>query len=116
MPAANIDLYIDTAGAKSIIPGIIGMAKQNSRLVIIALYHMNVEINPLLLLGAEMNVYGSFAYGNPDIVEAISVMAAESTPIDKLITHRFPLDKLKEGLAVANSKEEVIKVVIDHEV
>ncbi len=115
VPAADIDLYIDTAGARSIIPTATGMAKQGARLVIVALYHTTVEINPLLVLGSEMNVYGSFAYGNPDIVEAISYMAAESTPIDQLVTHHFPLEQINEAFAVAHAGKEVIKVVIDHD-
>ncbi|OGU00501.1 MAG: hypothetical protein A2X80_10365 [Geobacteraceae bacterium GWB2_52_12] len=114
-PAANIDLYFDTAGAQSIIPGVLGMAKGGARLVIVALYHHNVEINPFQLLASEMNVIGSFAYQNTDIREVISVLKAESTPIDQIVTHHFPLEKLNEAFGVAKAGKNVIKILIDHE-
>lgn len=113
-PAANIDLYFDTAGVDSIIPSVLGMAKGGARLVIVALYHHNIEINPFQILASEMNVIGSFAHQNPDIREVISVLKAESTPIDQIVTHHFPLEKINEAFGTAKTGDKVIKILIDH--
>lgn len=115
-PVANIDLYIDTAGVKGIIPSTLAMAKQGARLVIVALYHNNIEINPYEIVASEMNVIGSFAYQTEDIKEVISCLEAESTPIEKIVTHHFPLDKINEAFDVAKNAPDALKVIIDHEV
>jgi threonine dehydrogenase-like Zn-dependent dehydrogenase len=114
-PAANIDLYIDTAGVKSIIPGVLGMAKHESRLVIIALYHGNIEINPYQILASEMRVIGSFAYQSKDIKDVIQCLEKESTPIEQIITHHFPLEKINEAFDMTKNGKQTLKVLIDHE-
>ena len=114
-PAANIDLYIDTAGVKSIIPSILNMAKHESRLVIVALYHGNIEINPYQILASEMRVIGSFTYQSKDIKDVIKCLEEESTPIEKIITHYFPLEKINEAFDMAKNGKETLKILINHE-
>lgn len=113
--AVDIDLYIDTAGTKTIIPEVLGMAKNRSRLVIVALYHHDVTINPYQILGAEMDVVGSFAYANSDIEEVIEALHAKSTPVEQIITHHFTLDQINDAFTQARDANCALKVVIDHE-
>ncbi len=113
--AVDIDLFIDTAGTTTVIPEILSMAKNRSRLVIIALYHQNVTINPYQILGAEMDVVGSFAYANSDIEEVIEALHAKSTPVSQIITHHFTLDEINAAFIQAKDANCALKVVIDHE-
>lgn len=113
--AVDVDLYIDTAGTKTIIPEVLGMAKNRVRLVIVALYHHDVTINPYQILGAEMEVVGSFAYANSDIEEVIEALHAKSTSVEQIITHYFTLDKINEAFIQAKDANCALKVVIDHE-
>lgn len=93
----------------------LGMANQGACLVIVALYHNNIEINPYEIVASEMNVLGSFAYQTQDIKDVISCLEAESTPIEKIITHHFPLDKINEAFDVEKNEKDTLKVIIDHE-
>ena len=113
--AVDIDLYIDTAGSSTVIPEVLGMAKNGSRLVIVALYHQNVTINPYQILGAEMDVVGSFAYANSDIEEVIEALHKKSTPVKQIITHHFKLDQINDAFTQAKDANCALKVVIDHE-
>lgn len=113
-PAADIDLYIDTSGAKTIIPEVVSMAKMNARLVIIALYHHEVTINPLDLVYSEMEIMGSIAYNNEDIKECIAALNAKSTPVEKIITHHYPLENINDAFIQAQKAEETLKIIIDH--
>lgn len=113
--AVDIDLYIDTAGVESILPTIFDMAKYHARCVIVALYHQNVSLNPYLITGSEMTVVGSFAYQTEDIVEVIEALHAKTTPIEKIITHHFPLDQINEAFHTAKNAHIALKVIIDHE-
>lgn len=113
--AVDVDLFIDTAGAKNIMPDVLSMAKNYSRFVVVALYHHEVTINPYQILGAEMEVVGSFAYANSDIEEVIEALHAKTTPIEQIITHHFTLDKINDAFAQAKDANTALKVIIDHE-
>lgn len=112
--AVDIDLFIDTAGFETIIPTIISMAKHRARLAIVALYHDQVLIDPYPLLCSEMEVVGSFAYQTKDIEEVIDYLAAKSTPIESIITHHFPLERINEAFEQATRSENTLKILIDH--
>lgn len=114
-PAADIDLYIDTSGAKSIIPEVVSMSKMNARLVIIALYHHNVTIRPLDMVYSEMEIMGSIAYNNDDIRECIAALKAKSTPVEQIITHHYPLDQINDAFIQAKKADSTLKIIIDHE-
>ncbi|MCL5025583.1 MAG: alcohol dehydrogenase catalytic domain-containing protein [Chloroflexi bacterium] len=44
---------------------------------------------------------------------AISIIASRRFPLEKLVTHRFPLERAEEGLSLSeNGKDEAIKVVL----
>lgn len=96
-------------------PDVLSMAKNHSRFVIVALYHQDVTINPYQILGAEMEVVGSFAYANSDIEEVIESLHAKSTPIEQIITHHFTLDRINDAFARAKDADCALKVIIDHE-
>ena len=112
--AVDVDLFIDTSGAPSIIPDVLGMAKNHARLSIVALYHRNVAVNPYQITGSELEIVGSFAYTNDDIREVIAALKAKSTPIKQIITHHYPLDKINEAFAMTQNQSESLKVIIDH--
>lgn len=114
-PAADIDVYIDTSGAKTIIPEVLGMSKMNSRLVIIALYHQESTFNPLDLVYSEMEIMGSIAYNDKDIKECIQALKDKITPVTKIITHHYPLDQISDAFKQASNAKETLKILIDHE-
>ena len=113
--SVDIDCYIDTSGASVILPSIFNMAKSYSRVVVVALYHQNVSINPYQITGAELDVVGSFAYNNDDIRECIAALHAKSTPVKQIITHHYSLDQINEAFKKAQDQNSVLKIIIDHE-
>ncbi len=112
---ANIDLYIDTSGANTIIPEVTKIAKMNSRLVIIALYHHESTFNPLDLVYSEMEIMGSIAYNDVDIKQCIQALHEKSTPVEKIITHHYPLKDIDQAFKQAAKSNETLKILIDHE-
>lgn len=115
-PAVDIDIFFDTSGATSIIPEVARIAKNNSRLVIIALYHNMVTINPLDIVYSELEALGSFAYNNDDIRECIQALKDKSAKVEKIITHHFPLEKINDAFKQAAKADCTLKVLIDHEI
>jgi 2-desacetyl-2-hydroxyethyl bacteriochlorophyllide A dehydrogenase len=105
------DAYIDAAGAPSIIGDVIMMAKLHSRLVVTAAYMRPVEVPLGRMLTSEMTITTAMGYPTemPDVVAA---MPRLKDKILSMISHRFPLSKVMEGLQVAATPQSA-KVMID---
>lgn len=105
------DAYIDAAGAPGIISDVILMAKLHSRLVVTAAYMRPVEVPLGRMLTSEMTITTAMGYPTemPDVVAA---MPRLQDKIASLISHRFPLSKVLDGLQVAATPQSA-KVMIN---
>jgi len=105
------DAYIDAAGAPSIVGDVILMAKLHSRLVVTAAYMRPVEVPLGRMLTSEMTITTAMGYPTemPDVVAA---MPRLKDKILSMISHRFPLSKIMQGLQVAATPQSA-KVMID---
>jgi len=98
------DVYFDTAGARSIVPDVIHMAKPDARLVITAVYAEPVEIDLVLFLTREMHI--TSAIGSPiEFPEVIAMLAEHGEEARRLISHRLAFDDIMAALDVARSPE-----------
>ena len=60
----------------------------------------------------EVRVLTSYYCGPPDIQEAMGLLAAGAVDVDRLITHRLPLDETARGFALVMAGDSAIKVII----
>ncbi len=60
----------------------------------------------------EVRVLTSYYCGPPDIEEAMGLLAARRIEVDRLITHRLPLEEIVRGFRLVMEGEEAIKVII----
>jgi L-iditol 2-dehydrogenase len=60
----------------------------------------------------EVRVLTSYYCGPPDIEEAMGLLAARRIDVDRLITHRLPLEDIVRGFRLVMEGEEAIKVII----
>ena len=54
-------------------------------------------------------------FTSKDIKDVIKCLEEESTPIEKIITHYFPLEKINEAFDMAKNGKETLKILINHE-
>ncbi len=59
----------------------------------------------------EVSVFGAFASSASQYKQALALLASRSIKGENLITHRFPLEKIKEALEIAKSGKG-LKVII----
>ncbi|MFC2018235.1 zinc-binding dehydrogenase [Chloroflexota bacterium] len=100
--AVGTDVYFDAAGASNIVPDVIGMAKPDSRLVISAMYINPVEIHLGRFLTREMHITSAAGYPT-EFPEVVAMLAEQGDLARKMISHRLPLDNIKEGLDITGS-------------
>jgi len=109
-PVAGTDAYIDAAGAPSIVPEVVAMARTHARLVVVALYTRNVELDLATMLLSEMSITTSMGY--PDELDVVlSLLPDLKEKLDLLITHRFPFEQVIPAFGVAG-KADAGKVMI----
>jgi (R,R)-butanediol dehydrogenase/meso-butanediol dehydrogenase/diacetyl reductase len=98
------DVYFDAAGARTIVPSVISMAKPDARLVITAVYSQPVEIDLAHFLTREMHI--TSAMGSPtEFPEVIDMLAQHGDVARKMISNRLGFDDIISALDVARSLE-----------
>jgi threonine dehydrogenase-like Zn-dependent dehydrogenase len=107
---ADSDLYIEASGAAPVLPQIIRGAKSGARLVVVALHREEIAVNFLLVMMKQLELLGSIA--QPDDWNDMIEMLAK-VDLSAMITHRFPLERFAEGLAIAQDADAGAKVMID---
>jgi threonine dehydrogenase-like Zn-dependent dehydrogenase len=109
-PMADTDLYIEASGAPAVLPQIIRRAKSGARVVVVALHREDIPVNFLLVMMKQLELLGSIA--QPDDWQDMIEMLGE-VDLSPMITHRFPLDRFPEALAIAQDADAGAKVMID---
>jgi len=70
-----------------------------------------VEVNPWVICNKDVDIHGSWAYPAIIFKDALTVLGKSPFPIEKVVTHKIPLDDLPKGMDLLG-KEGVGKVVI----
>jgi threonine dehydrogenase-like Zn-dependent dehydrogenase len=108
-PMAGSDVYIEATGASPLISQVIDNAKSNARLSVVALHRTPIPVNFLIVMLKSLQIVGSMAYPE-DWSEALAILSG--TDLSPMITHRFPLDRFGEALAIAQDAKQGAKVMI----
>jgi len=109
-PAVGTDAYIDAAGAPSILPQVVGMAKYHSRMVITAAYHQSLELPAGTMLTSEMTITSAVGYPT-EMPEVVAAMPRLKDKIASMISHRVPFADVIDGLKLAGTPQSA-KVMV----
>jgi threonine dehydrogenase-like Zn-dependent dehydrogenase len=110
MPVPATDAYIEASGAASVIQEVIGTARRGARLSIVAVHRMPIEVNFLLVLMRELQITGAMEYPE-DFGRSLELL--QGNDLGSMITHRFPLERFGEALAIAQDPSVSGKVMIE---
>ncbi len=114
MGKINADCLIDAAGVKSNLEFYLNNGKSNSIFVIAAVYHEPVAINWMQVTFGQLHLVGSPAYDFTDVFSVLEMLKKGNNEVEKLITHKYPLDEIVPAFEMAANAKESLKVVIDH--
>jgi threonine dehydrogenase-like Zn-dependent dehydrogenase len=107
-PMAGSDVYIEASGAAPLIPQIIGQAKSNARLTVVAL-HDERPVHFLLVMMKQLTIRGAMEYPD-DYNDSIELLARRD--LSPMISHRFPLDRFNEAFDTAKDPQAGAKVLV----
>lgn len=112
---ADIDCWIDAAGAESILNEFLQFGKIESRFVSVAVNNMPRSIDLLHMTYAQQSIIGSGGYMPEDVYDVQEIMSCGQWNLESIITHEFPLEQLETAIRVASdvnySGNVVVKIV-----
>ena len=118
IPAGNVDTVCDCAGWFTVDTGTpplqqaLLMLKQNGKLIEHSIFEKPPEINYFLLVRKGIKLLGSWGFILEEYTQALELIRSGKVDRKPLITHEFPLDRVKEAFETQLNYEEAIKVLL----
>lgn len=114
-PTADVDIYIDAAGAPSILETYQGMGKIESRIVVVAVLAGMRPVDVLSMTYSQHALIGSGGYMPEDVRNVMKIMESGQWDIESIITHEFSWEKLPQAIEQASDVDHALNVVIRYE-
>lgn len=111
MPLPATDLYIDCSGAPPLVEAVVRHAAPGARLVLVAAYKQPAALDLTLVMAKQLELRGAIAYGD-SFPDAIDHLARHGEALAPYASHRLPLSRFHEALALAGDPERAAKVLV----
>ena len=109
----NADVVLDCAGARLSPRQGLEMLKQlNGRLVLVALFEQQPELDFNQVVRKHVTIHGSWTWTRQDFQQAIALVQSGRIDRQPLISHQFPLDEAPHAFATQDRPDAAIKVVL----
>ncbi len=109
-PVIGSDVYLEASGARTAIPDLLRVAKRRARLAVVALHREETPVRFLDVMAKELSILGAMEY--PDDFQPMLDLLARSE-LAAIITHRLPLARFAEALALAGDPRAGAKVMVE---
>lgn len=109
----GIDAIIETSGNQRAVSDTVKQVNRGGRIILVGLpVTSDIPIDIPHLIDSEIDLYGVFRYANT-YPAAIQALSRSDLNIEKIITHKFSLDDIKEAVEVARTQKDIsLKVMI----
>ena len=114
--AIECDIWVDAAGADSVMTAYEKFGKYNSRMVLVAVGTNKREIDVLGLTFGQKSIIGSGGYSHEDVMDVMKIMKSKKWDIEKLITHEYHLEELSKAIEKAADVDNALNVIIKFEI
>lgn len=111
--AIDCDIWIDAAGADSVLTAYENYGKYNSKMVLVAVGTNKREVDVLGLTFGQKSITGSGGYTPQDVLDVLEIMKSGRWDIERMITHEFLLDDLSEAIEKASDVNDALNVIIN---
>lgn len=109
---ADIDCWLDAAGAQNILDDFLCLGKIESRFVSVAVNKAARNVDLLHMTYAQQSIIGSGGYMPEDVRDVQNIMTCGKWDLEHIITHEFPLEQLETAIRTAADTEHAGNVVI----
>lgn len=109
---ADVDAYIDAAGADSLIGQFQDIGKVGSRLVVVGVHARPLPVDFARLAYAQHTIVGSGGYTPEDVAAVLQLMETGKWDLESIVTHEFSLDEIVTALETASDPSRALNVSI----
>lgn len=109
---ADIDCWLDAAGAESILEDFQRIGKIDSRFVSVAVNNAPRTIDLLKMTYSQQSIIGSGGYMPEDVWDVQKIMTCGKFDLESIITHEFPLEELEKAIQTAANVNSAGSVII----
>ncbi|OHD74543.1 MAG: hypothetical protein A2V99_08635 [Spirochaetes bacterium RBG_16_67_19] len=106
------EVVVEATGNPAALDLALAVASKGGRIALVSIYHERTEIEPNSVVFKELRILGSFDYRWIDFENALRLIAGGRVRTEPLITHRLPLSRIQEGIALMQSRQ-AIKVLLE---
>ncbi|MDD6794638.1 MAG: zinc-binding dehydrogenase [Clostridiaceae bacterium] len=111
---ADVDIYIDAAGAPSILDTYQAMGKIECRMVIVAVLAGKRPVDILNMTFAQHALIGSGGYMPEDVRDVMNIIKSKVWDIESIITHEFKWEELSKAIETAGDVQNSLNVIIKY--
>ena len=111
--SVKADIFLDAAGAESILDLFIECGTVGSRFVSVAVNKAKREVDLLHMTYAQQSIIGSGGYFPEDVRDVLSIMSSGEWNIERIITHEFPIEQITKAIETAADTNNAFNVIID---
>ena len=108
----DADVFLDAAGAESILGQFMEHGKIGSRFVSVAVNDSIRKLDLLHLTYAQKSVIGSGGYFPEDVRDVLEIMSSDRWELEKMITHEFSIDEIDRAIQTASDSNNSLNVTI----
>lgn len=110
---ADIDCWLDAAGAERILEEFLRLGKFESRFVSVAVNNQPRSLDLLHMTYAQQSIIGSGGYMPEDVRDVQAIMTCGRWDLERIITHEFPLSELEQAIRTAGDVDHAGNVVVN---
>jgi L-iditol 2-dehydrogenase len=108
----GVDLSIECSGAAQAPQQCIAATKRGGKILYVAFYPDQVTLDLNAVVRHDINMYATRGEGGNNVKRAVALAAAGRLTGAALVTHRFPLDDIREGFRILRERiGDPLKVV-----
>jgi 2-desacetyl-2-hydroxyethyl bacteriochlorophyllide A dehydrogenase len=104
------DIVFDCAGSPATFEQSLKMVHRGGRINVVGLYMQPVTWNPSAIVSGDITIIGCGLKW--DLPGAVDLLKSGKVNTRGLVTHEFPLEKIKEAFATQMSNQDAIKVLV----
>jgi threonine dehydrogenase-like Zn-dependent dehydrogenase len=113
----KLHAVVETVALGTSLSTALAVVRKQGRVVVVAGITRPVLAALGPLVGGEVRITGSSCYattdGRPDFAHAMDLIQSGAVPVDRLVTHTFPLERIEEAFGVAADKSSgSVKVAV----
>jgi 2-desacetyl-2-hydroxyethyl bacteriochlorophyllide A dehydrogenase len=110
---AGMNVVFEASGSAEGARSMTSLAAVRGRVILVGIQSGEIPTDLYQIFFRELSVQGVRAYAGRDFAEAIRLLAAGEINLTRIISARYPIDKIQEALETAASSSSVLKILVD---